>query len=948
MHARRLRGALARYAAVGLAAVFVVLTASEASAQYDQFVPYYGKNRIKYDHFDWHIYTTDHFEFYYYPEIEPQLERVASYAESAYQQISADLKHDLAAKVPMVLFKTQSEFQQQNIEPGDLPEGVLAFAEPQRDRMVLPLDQPSDELYQLITHELTHVFEFDIIPRSLVRRGVPLWVDEGLADYEAGTWNPIDLMVLRDAALADIVPRMSDFETARFSNARLPYLMGHAAFEFMESKWGKEGIRQFLFALRKSVVGGGDDAYQEAFRIDPDDFDDQFDKYLKERFKPFRDLERPTDYGKDLAPKPEKTPYVSTVSIEPSPSGDLLAVAAGNRKDQELDIILVSSKDGKVIRNLTKGFDTSEGWEHISQAGGQRFNTVPWMAWAPAGDRIAYFVRTEKFRSLVLQNVVTRKVEKRYEISTIDAPESPAFDPTGRKVAFAGLREAVPNLFQMDLDSGRITDLTNDDFAEYAPAYSPDGKFLVYVTRVSGNDKLFKLDLATKQKTQLTFGTHDDTGAHFIDDHTVVFASTASDPNKPVDPEVARNGQIFNVWTLDLQTGELRRYTDTATAALSPVVLHDGSLTRFAFVTYFKGDFGIHAIEEKQADLTVASSDFGAPGPIIDFQAPLQHTLVKANERKKGTFEKMFLDGRPPINVGVTNNGDIFGGTALTFSDVLGDQQFNFYAVVDRAVPDAAVLLREPLAPAPVGDAGLLADAVLLRAGRRAISTTRPTPTSAATRRRRRRRRAAGRSSASTRSTATRESSCRPGSCSSSSSTTTRACRPRRSSTSSRPTAGSCSPTARSCRSAPPTCGRPPSSGSTGRSRETPCASPTSTRRGWAACSRARRPTSTRATTCASAPTACWRCAPAATRAGATSPTTRSSAGTRRCAGTTTCSSSATTPSSATPSCASRSSRPWPPRSACSGASAACSSSISEGPGSPGRPSTPSRGAARP
>ena len=218
MHARRLRGALARFAAMGLAAVFVGLAAGEASAQ-SQFVPYYGKNRIKYDTFDWHIYTTDHFEIYYYPEIEPQLERVASYAESAYQQISADLKHDLAAKVPLVIYKTQSEFQQQNIEPGELPEGVLAFAEPSRDRMVLPLDQPSDELYQLITHELTHIFEFDIIPRTLIRRGVPLWVDEGLADYEAGAWNPIDLMVLRDAALADIVPRMSDFESRRSSTA---------------------------------------------------------------------------------------------------------------------------------------------------------------------------------------------------------------------------------------------------------------------------------------------------------------------------------------------------------------------------------------------------------------------------------------------------------------------------------------------------------------------------------------------------------------------------------------------------------------------------------------------------------------------------------------------------------------------------------------------------------
>ncbi len=37
-----------------------------ASAQ-TPFVPYFGKNSIHYDTFDWHIYTTDHFEIYYYP-----------------------------------------------------------------------------------------------------------------------------------------------------------------------------------------------------------------------------------------------------------------------------------------------------------------------------------------------------------------------------------------------------------------------------------------------------------------------------------------------------------------------------------------------------------------------------------------------------------------------------------------------------------------------------------------------------------------------------------------------------------------------------------------------------------------------------------------------------------------------------------------------------------------
>ena len=61
----------------------------------------------------------------------------------------------------------------------------------------------------------------------------------------AGVWNPLDLMTVRDVAIADIVPRMTDFDGyGGFSNPRIVYNLGHAAFEFMESKWGKEGVRQ--------------------------------------------------------------------------------------------------------------------------------------------------------------------------------------------------------------------------------------------------------------------------------------------------------------------------------------------------------------------------------------------------------------------------------------------------------------------------------------------------------------------------------------------------------------------------------------------------------------------------------------------------------------------------------------------------------------------------------
>ena len=652
--------------------------ARPVAAQENPFIPYYGKNLVHYGNFDWKIYTTDHFEIYYYTAVAPHLERVAGYAESAYQTVSADLKHDLAFKVPLILFKTHVEFEQQNVIPGAAQEGVAAFAEPTRNRMLLPLDEPPDLLYRTITHELTHIFEFDIIPQSLIRREQPLWINEGLSDYETGFWTPLDLATVRDAAVADIVPKMSKLEGyGDFSNPRLIYNLGHAAFEFMEVRWGKEGIRQFLFSLRKSVIGGGDSAYDEAFKLKPEDFDQQFEKYLKDRFKPFRDKERPVDYGRDLAPNSDKTRFIGALSAEPSPSGELLAIVTGNRRDLEYDIILSSSKDGQVVRNLTSGFDKDMGFQYLSIPG-TRWNTVPWMAWGPGGDRIAYFVRFGKSKGLVVEDVVSRKVLQRLELSTVDEPESPCFSPDGKSIAFSALQNAKSDIFQVALDSGAVTNLTHDEFYDYAPTFSPDGTSVVYLARVSGNEKLFRLDLATGKTTQITFGTHDDAAAQFIDAETIVFSSTATDPTQSIDPEVARNGNIYNIWTLGLKTGELKQYTDSLGGDLSPVILKGGAGTKVAFITYYKGQYGLHAIELTKPLRSAATADFGAPGPVIDFQAPLSHTLVAENIRQKKTFEKMFLEGRPSIALGVSNNGDFFGGTQLSMSDVLGDHRFDF------------------------------------------------------------------------------------------------------------------------------------------------------------------------------------------------------------------------------------------------------------------------------
>ena len=64
-----------------LAALALALLA--AAPVHAQFFPYYGKNKVVYDNFNWRVYKSPHFEVYYYPEFEQHLGRVVSYAESA-------------------------------------------------------------------------------------------------------------------------------------------------------------------------------------------------------------------------------------------------------------------------------------------------------------------------------------------------------------------------------------------------------------------------------------------------------------------------------------------------------------------------------------------------------------------------------------------------------------------------------------------------------------------------------------------------------------------------------------------------------------------------------------------------------------------------------------------------------------------------------------------------
>ena len=238
------------------------------------------------DSFAWQLYATSHFDIYYYAALTDAIEGIEEAAELAYEQVSTALGYNLAFRVPLILFKTREEFEQQNIAPGASLRGVNAFSEPYRNRIVVLVDD-WEQLDPLITHELTHIFAFDIIPREpeTGRGSVPLWVDEGLADYVADAWTPEDLTRLRDLVLADRIPQMTTFESEDGSSeVRLAYVLGHAVFDFIEATHGKAAVTQFLFELRRNVIDGTGDLYQAAFYQTPEEFDAAFERYLKVRF----------------------------------------------------------------------------------------------------------------------------------------------------------------------------------------------------------------------------------------------------------------------------------------------------------------------------------------------------------------------------------------------------------------------------------------------------------------------------------------------------------------------------------------------------------------------------------------------------------------------------------------------------------------------------------------
>ena len=160
-----------------------VLSASTASAQFF----YFGRNKVQYTDFEWHVLRTEHFDIYYYPEMKELAERGAFFAEESYKLLEVKFNHTLNKRVPLIFYSSHLHFQQTNTTRGFIPEGVGGFFEFLKGRVVIPSDGSTAQFRHVIRHELVHVFMHSKISRVLIdhRKGIA----ESNFEYDQRTQN---------------------------------------------------------------------------------------------------------------------------------------------------------------------------------------------------------------------------------------------------------------------------------------------------------------------------------------------------------------------------------------------------------------------------------------------------------------------------------------------------------------------------------------------------------------------------------------------------------------------------------------------------------------------------------------------------------------------------------------------------------------------------------------
>ena len=637
-----------------LVAVLALLFVQPATAQYTSF----GQNKVRYDTFNWEVYPTPHFRISFYDREAVSLSKLASFAESAYDELARRLNFQIAQPIPLIAYTDHAEFEQTNVIADFIPEGVGAFAVPARNRMVLPVDLPDDQLQRLIQHELTHIFQYEILFQGSLGKALtsaaPQWFMEGMASYMAQDEDSRAEAFMRDAVVSDRVPSVGGQVAGYFA-----YRFGHMVFQFVESEWGVEGLRDFIYEFRTSLAGNIEKPLKRAFDLDVEEFDGRFRAWLRHYYQPIiQDRGDARDFGPAFR-EPQTELHSYQVSPVASPSGDLIA-AFSTHKDS-VDITVFGVPNRSLFRNLTSTFTTRYEYlvAQMLTVGPDRGRDL---AFSPDGNLIAVFARRERGRALVLVDAIHGGIARMLPIP-VDQAMEPAFSPDGETIAFHAFAGGKADIYLLDLASGKLRNLTDDPAYHSAPVFAADGKHIIFSSQSAEYAKLFEVSLDNPhERRQLTFGPGNDEGAAFSrDGKRLYFASD-------------RDQRVFDIYALDLTTHELTRLTKVYGSALNPVAVPTRDGERVVYQAFAKGRYWLYITDPAQGK-PVGKEE--PPKVVAKSEPYVPSVTVPVNKDKIEAVKshKLFVED-VGVNIGFNTDNTLLANTYVSFTDQYGDRRF--------------------------------------------------------------------------------------------------------------------------------------------------------------------------------------------------------------------------------------------------------------------------------
>ncbi len=669
-----------------------------------QFNPYYyGKNKVVKTSFKWNYFDTPNFRIYHYTDDMKLLKKIAVTAENGYDKMSKYLNVEIEKRIPLIFYRTHVDFEQTNIFPGFLPLGVEAFAEPLSNRMVLHGDSSAEELMRTLTHELGHVFEYQVLykksSKSLFRfRSPPLWIMEGFSEFITRDWDPFSLLTIRDAVLNDNIPALARNGELMIGNrgGRTAYDFGHILYEFIEEKYGVRGVRNLLFSFRGSIYGAERNIFRQ-FGTTRNEFNFELRKYVKNRFKDFITKESAEDYSYIIGPN---YPFAYSFSHQISPGGELAATVTANFKSRKIDIILISMKDGKTIKTLTPGFTSKHDGVSI------KFNPEDGstFSWDKKGDKIAFFARKEYTTYLVIIDVLKSNIVKMIKLNNIMEPSSPDFSNNGNHIYFTGVYGSKSFIFRHDLASGKTDRITKGFLFIKSLDLSPSGKRIAFSASDGKYSHIYIGNIENPEMAKkITSGnTNNITPSFSLDGKKIYFSS---------DEEGA-----YNLYSTDLEKKINYKYTDVQTAIFFPMEI-PGEKDKLLISSYLKGTFVLlkkdvseykekrevqfespELIKNESGEEEIRFSEevikkygkeniHGTKFSLIDGEIKANRSFNKGleeelnfnlvNRKKYKPLKNLSIPSLPPITAGFGSDGSIFGYSFLKLSDVMKDHSFS-------------------------------------------------------------------------------------------------------------------------------------------------------------------------------------------------------------------------------------------------------------------------------